>query len=86
MFLKKSQINELNKITIFISVIFLHSVLLQPLIIDKQNVTDFICLHTLSFFFLNTLYKLYSNFYRYRIKNLILRTTIIVFLKNYIVY
>ena len=86
MFSKKSQINELNKITIFISVIFPYSVLLQVEKIIEQNGTDFTHLHTLSFFFLDTLYKLYSNFYRYRTKILILRITGILFLGNYIVY
>ena len=86
MFPKKSQINKLNKITIFISVIFPYSVLLQVEKIIEQNGTDFTHLHTLSFFFLDTLYKLYSNFYRYRTKILILRITGILFLGNYIVY
>ena len=86
MFPKKSQINKLNKITIFISVIFSYSVLLQAKKAIEQNGTDFTHLHTLSFFFLDTLYKLYSNFYRYRTKILILRITRILFLGNYIVY
>ena len=86
MFPKKSQINKLNKITIFISVIFPYSVLLQAKKTIEQNGTDFTHLHTLSFFFLDTLYKLYSNFYRNRTKNLILRITRILFLVNYIVY
>jgi len=42
MFSKKSQINELNKITIFISVIILDSVLLQPKTSNKQNKTDIV--------------------------------------------
>ena len=86
MFPKKSQINKLNKITIFISVIFPYSVLLQDKKIIEQNGTDFTHLDTLSFFVLDTLYKLYSNFYRYRTKILILRITRILFLVNYIVY